>query len=69
MRERKSQAAIDAEREAGPEGRRRDSATPTADPHEPSNTEKKFRSSHTYLHSRGVSSVSRREVRRILISG
>ena len=40
VRERKSQAAIDAEREAGPEGRRRDAATPTADHREASNTEK-----------------------------
>ena len=39
MRERKSQAAIDAEREAGPEGRRRDAAIPVADPRDPSNTE------------------------------
>ena len=37
---RKSQAAIDAEREAGPKGRRREAATPMSEPREPSNTEK-----------------------------
>ena len=40
MRERKSQAAIKAEREAGPEGRRREAAIPISDPREPTNTEK-----------------------------
>ena len=40
MRERKSQAAIEAEREAGPEGRRREAAIPISDPRELSNTEK-----------------------------
>ena len=39
VRERKSQAAIDAEREAGPEGRRREAAIPISDPC-PSNKEK-----------------------------
>ena len=40
MRERKSQAAIESEREAGPEGRRREAAIPIADPREPTITEK-----------------------------
>ena len=40
VRERKPQAAIDVERVAGPEGRRRDAAIPIADPREPSNTYK-----------------------------
>ena len=40
MRERESQAAIEAEREAGPEGRRREAAIPISDPREPTNTEK-----------------------------
>ena len=40
MRERKSQAAIEPEREAGPEGRRRDVAIPIADPREPTITER-----------------------------
>ena len=40
MRERKSQAAIESEREAGPEGRRREAAIPISDPREPTNTEK-----------------------------
>ena len=39
-REGTSQAAIDAEREAGPEGRHRDAAIPMSDPREPSSTEK-----------------------------
>ena len=39
MRERKSQAAIESEREAGPEGRRREAAIPIADPREPTITE------------------------------
>ena len=43
VRERKSQAAIDAEREAGPKGRRRNAAMPRADLCEPSNTEKEVR--------------------------
>ena len=40
MRERKSQAAVEAEREAGPEGRRREAAIPISDPRETTNTEK-----------------------------
>ena len=40
VRERKSQAAIESEREAGPEGRRREAAIPIADPREPTITEK-----------------------------
>ena len=40
IREQKSQAAIDAALEAGPEGRRREAAVPISDPSEPSNTEK-----------------------------
>ena len=40
MRDGRSQAAIDAEREAGPKGRRRDAANPMADPRDSSNTEK-----------------------------
>ena len=40
MRERTSQAAIEAERETGPEGRRREAAIPISDPREPTNTEK-----------------------------
>ena len=39
MRERKSQAAVESEREAGPEGRR-EAAIPISDPREPTNTEK-----------------------------
>ena len=40
VRERKSQAAIDAEREAGPEGRHREATVPISDPREPPNTER-----------------------------
>ena len=39
IRERKSPAAIDAGREAGPEGRRREAAIPISDPRDPSTTE------------------------------
>ena len=39
-RERKSQAAIESQREAGPEGRRREAAIPVSDPREPTTTEK-----------------------------
>ena len=39
MRERKSLPAIEAEREADPEGRRRKAAIPISDPREPTNTE------------------------------
>ena len=47
MRERKSQAAIEAEREAGPEGRRREAAIPISDPREPTNTEEEV---HEFTH-------------------
>ena len=40
MRERKSQAATESEREAGPERRRREAAIPISDPREPTITEK-----------------------------
>ena len=40
MRGRKSQAAIDSERELGPEGRRREAAIPISDPREPTITER-----------------------------
>ena len=40
MRERKSQAAIESEREGGPEGRRREDAIPISNPREPTVTEK-----------------------------
>ena len=69
MRERKSQAAIEAEREAGPEGRRREVviAIPT---HVNRRTRrKKFTSSLICHHSRGANSVSEEEVRRILTRG
>ena len=40
LMERKSQAAIESEREAGPEGRRCEAAIPISNPREPTNTEK-----------------------------
>ena len=40
MRERKSQTAIDSEREVGLEGRRREDAIPISDPRQPTITEK-----------------------------
>ena len=40
MRERKSQAAVESEREARPEGRQREAAIPISDPREPTITEK-----------------------------
>ena len=46
MRERKSQAATDAEHEAGPEGRRREAAIPISDLREPSNTEREHELTH-----------------------
>ena len=42
IRERKSQAAIESAREAGPEGRRREAAIPISDPREPTTTEKEI---------------------------
>ena len=62
VRERKSKAAIDVGREARPVGRRRD-------PVNRQTRRRKFMSSHTYFHCRGVSSVSRGGVRRNLTSG
>ena len=47
MRERKSQAAIDAERETGPEGRRREAAISISAPGEPWNTEREV---HEFTH-------------------
>ena len=49
MRERKTQAAIEAERESGPEGRRREAAIPISDPGEPTNTEKVHELTHLPL--------------------
>ena len=69
MRERKSQAAIVAEREAGPEGRRREAAIPISDPREPTNTEKEV---HELTHlppQPWCEQCVREEVRRILTSG
>ena len=40
MRGRKSKAAMEAERESGPQGRHRDAAIPISDPREPTNMEK-----------------------------
>ena len=63
IRERNSQAAIDAEREAGPEECAREAANPRR------TRRRMFTSSHICLHSRGASSASRGEVRRFLTSG
>ena len=47
IRERTSQAAIESEREAGPERRRREVAIPISDPREPTITEKEV---HEFTH-------------------
>ena len=67
-RERKSQAAIDAEREAGPEGRHRHAAIPMSDPRELSSTEKEV---HELTHlppQPWCEECVRGEIRKILTS-
>ena len=67
MRERKSQAAIEPEREAGLEGRRREAAIPISDPRELATPQRrKFTSSLICHHGHGANSASEEEVRRIL---
>ena len=63
MKERKSQAAIESERETGPEGRRRDAAIPISHMNRRSQR-RKFTSSLICHHSHGAKRVSEEEVRR-----
>ena len=70
MRERISQAAIDAVQEAGPEGRRREAAIPMSDPREPDEHGEGSSRAHSSATSAMVRTVaSEEEVRRILTSG
>ena len=69
MRERKSQAAIESEREAGPEGRCREAAIPISDHVNRRSQRRKFTSSLICHHSHGANIVSEEEVRKILTSG